>query len=221
MKTKIILIDGMPGSGKSTTGNLISERLNERNIPNKFYHELDENHPLRIYDRQFTSFAVTEEAEWFKEKVRQLFSNFVNVINKNNEVVIMESYVFQNTIGFAYNMDMNPACVLKLSKEIQEILHPLEPTLIYYYQVNVEQHWRWICEIRGREFTQDRCGLYTDEDFVQAGRFWTRNQDFIFGIVQEWDTKKLIIRNKEREWKEYEERISGLLRLLEEGADIL
>lgn len=33
MNTKLILIDGMPGSGKSTTGSFISERLNELQIP--------------------------------------------------------------------------------------------------------------------------------------------------------------------------------------------
>lgn len=73
MNTKLILIDGMPGSGKSTTGYFISERLNELQIPNRFYHELEENHPLRIYDRQFTSFTDLEESEWFSAKGRAAF----------------------------------------------------------------------------------------------------------------------------------------------------
>ncbi|MFD1176655.1 hypothetical protein ACFQ3W_10125 [Paenibacillus puldeungensis] len=104
MNTKLILIDGMPGSGKSTTGSFISEKLNELYISNRFYHELEENHPLRIYDRQFTSFTDTEEAEWFSTKVEQLFKSFVNDRLTRDEITIMESYVFQDTIGFAFNM---------------------------------------------------------------------------------------------------------------------
>jgi thymidylate kinase len=212
MNTKLILIDGMPGSGKSTTGKLISERLNEFNISNRFFHEQDDKHPLRIYDRQFTSFTISEEEEWFVAKVKQLFNDFVKERIENNEVTIMESYIFQNTIGFAYNMQMNPEGILDLTKTIQIILSKLQPVLIYYYQVNVEQNWRWICEIRGPEFTQNRCGLYCDEDFIEAGKFWTRNQEFVFDIVQNWKIPKLIIKNKDYQWEEYRDRIYDFLK---------
>ncbi|GIO91099.1 hypothetical protein [Paenibacillus lactis] len=211
MNTKLILIDGMPGSGKSTTGYFISERLNELQIPNRFYHELEDNHPLRIYDRQFTSFTDIEESEWFSAKVEQLFNTFVNDHIERDEVTIMESYVFQDTIGFAFNMQMNEQRILKLTKKIQTILSRLDPILIYYYQVNVEQNWRWICEIRGREFTEDRCGLYTDKDFIEAGKFWARNQNFVFDIVKEWNIPKLIIKNEDYKWEEYRNRIIDFL----------
>ncbi|WP_211748662.1 hypothetical protein [Paenibacillus sp. Marseille-Q4541] len=212
MKTKLILIDGMPGSGKSTTGSFISERLNDLDIPNRFYHELEENHPLRIYDRQFTSFADLEEAEWFSTKVEQLFKSFVNDWYTQNEIVIMESYVFQDTIGFAFNMHMDEQRILDLTKKMQAILSRLHPVLIYYYQVKVEQNWRWICNIRGSEFTQDRCGLYTDHDFIEAGKFWTKNQDFVFNIVQQWDIPKLVIKNVDYNWEEYRSRIIDFLK---------
>ena len=211
MKTRLILIDGMPGSGKSTTGSLISERLNELNIPNRFYHELEDNHPLRIYDKQFTTFTNLEEAEWFTAKVEQLFTDFVNEREDSNVITIMESYVFQDTLGFAFNMQMDEQRILDLTKKIQAIISRLDPILIYYYQVNVEQNWRWICNIRGPEFTQDRCGLYTDNDFIEAGNFWTRNQNFVFNIVQGWDIPKLIIRNEDHKWEEYRNRIIDFL----------
>lgn len=211
MKTRLIVIDGMPGSGKSTTGSFISERLNELNISNRFYHELDDNHPLRIYDKQFTSFNIFEEAEWFTAKVEQLFNDFVNERLDRDEITIIESYVFQDTIGFAFNMQMDKQRILELTKKIQAILSRLDPVLIFYYQVNVEQNWRWICNIRGPEFTQDRCGLYSENDFIEAGKFWTRNQDFVFNIVQEWDIPKLIIKNVDYNWEEYRNRIIDFL----------
>ncbi|QJD83285.1 hypothetical protein [Cohnella herbarum] len=211
MKTKLIIIDGIPGSGKSTTGSFISERLNESKIPNRFYHELEDNHPLRIYDKQFNSFTILEEAEWFAAKVEQLFSDFINDKLDREEITIMESYVFQDTIGFAFNMQMEEQRLLDLTKKIQSILSRLDPVLIYFYQVNVEQNWRWICEIRGPEFTQGVCGIHTDNDFVEAGKFWTINQDFVFKIVQEWDISKLIIRNENYKWDEYKDRIIDFL----------
>ena len=213
MNSKLILIDGMPGSGKSTTGLAIHEQLNNLNIANVFYHELDDHHPLRIYDRQFTSFSIVEEAEWFIAKVEQLFMNFVNNPIHCNQITIVEGSVFQNTIGFAYNMQMSEDRIMDLTYRIQNILSALNPELIYVYQDNVEQHWRWICDLRGPEFTQGRCGLYTDDDFIEAGKFWTKNQDFIFPIVQNWDIPKLILRNKEYMWNEYKLQIFDFLKL--------
>lgn len=217
MKSRLILIDGMPGSGKTTTGRFINERLNGLGIPNRFYHELEDNHPLRIYDKEFTTFSKLEEAEWFSAKVEQLFTDFVSERIDRDEITIMESYVFQNTIGFAFNMQMDEQSLLDLSKKIQAILSRLDPILIYYYQVNVEQNWRWICNIRGPEFTQKRCGLYTENDFIEAGKFWTRNQDFVYNIVQEWSIPKLIIRNENYEWEKYRNRTIEFLGRLEKA----
>jgi thymidylate kinase len=213
LNTQLILINGMPGSGKSTTGEYIRDQLNNLRIPNQFYHELAENHPLRIYDRQFTSFTITEEAEWFVDKVKQLFSQFVQDRLKGREVAIIESYIFQDTIGFAYNMGMERDLLLELMESIKNILQELNPVLIYYYQENVEKNWRWICEVRGPVFAQERCGLYTDDDFIKAGEFWSANQEFVYEIVRHWNIPKIVIRNREYLWEEYLREIMGFLEL--------
>lgn len=212
-QTRLILIDGMPGSGKSTTGQWLKETLESNKIPCRFFHELEQNHPLRIYDKHFDSFTNPEEAEWFIAKVKQLFRDFVEERLHKHEIAIVESYLFQNTIGFAYNMGMDESLLLDLAASIQSVLLPLQPALIYYYQVHVERNWRWICELRGPEFTQGRCGLYTDDDFVQAGSFWTANQHFVSAIVQEWEIPKLVIRNEHYLWAEYKTRIKEFLQI--------
>lgn len=208
MPIKLIIVDGIPGSGKSTTGSMLQARLEELRIPSRFIHELEDHHPLRIYDRQFTSFKIEEEADWFAAKVKQLFHDFAADRVDRDEIAIVDSYVFQDTLAFAYNMGMDRQRLMLLTESIQSSLQVLNPILIYYVQKNVEQHWRWICEIRGTAFAHDRCGLYTDEDFIRAGEFWTSTQECMLSIVEQWEIPKVIIPNKDYLWEEYRERIS-------------
>lgn len=93
MKSKLILIDGMPGSGKSTLAGLVAEHLNLQSVPTRCILELEPNHPLFIHDRKFTSFEDHEQASWFSQRVRQLFSDFVKPALETGHVVIIESAV--------------------------------------------------------------------------------------------------------------------------------
>jgi thymidylate kinase len=96
--SKLIGVDGIPGSGKSTTGEWISSRLNSSRVANRFYHEMENGHPLRIYDKTIKSLVDPDEADWFTNKVTQLFSSFVcNQLNSET-VLIIEAYVFQDTV---------------------------------------------------------------------------------------------------------------------------
>jgi len=44
-KLKLILIEGLPCSGKSFLGNSLLKYLNNENV--KFYEELDQNNPIK------------------------------------------------------------------------------------------------------------------------------------------------------------------------------
>ncbi len=213
LNTQLIIIDGIPGSGKSTAGQMLEARLAELYIPHKFYRELEENHPLCIYDRQIESLGSYAEATWYQNRVKELFRAFVENRSKVAEVTIIESWLFQDHLGVAHCSGMDTALLEELYGSLTQILAPLNPTVIYYYQVNVEQNWRRICDLRGPEFTQGRCGLYTDDDFRQAGETWTTVRDLSVKIIANWDTPKLIIRNEDYNWERYNREIFGFLQL--------
>jgi len=53
MKTNLIIVEGMPGSGKSTTAQYISMQLNKNSIPSNWYYEVESNHPLECFDEAY------------------------------------------------------------------------------------------------------------------------------------------------------------------------
>ena len=209
MKThKLIIVDGIPGSGKSTLSEMISKELTKQEINNIFYHELTENHPLFIYERKFTSFKNEGEAEYYFNRVIELFNRFVESHKNESEVIIIESVLFQDTISFAYNMGMNWLKIEELFRKLVDILRSMNPILIYFYQINVRRNWEILGKIRGVEWI---ASLHTQEGLDEAERDWKPNQEFIKSLIEEWEIPKLIIENKDYLWEQYNERTKGFL----------
>jgi thymidylate kinase len=202
--TRIIIIDGMPGSGKSTTAGLVSERLKGLNVTNLLFQETTEGNPLFFNTPVLGSLQEEEKADKFIAIIHSLYSNFIQDYTSRDEVIIIESVIFQDIISCAFNMGMDRNKLLELARVIQESLAPFRPVLIYFYQLDIEKNWRYICRIRGSEFTNS-CNLHTDEDFQRAALVWTRAQDFVVSIINNWDIPKLMIRNRDYKWSEYME----------------
>jgi hypothetical protein len=101
-------------------------------------------------------------------------------------------------------MGMDQKKLLELARFIHDSLLPFRPVLIYYYQLDIERNWREICRIRGSEFTNS-CNLHTDEDFQRAAFVWSKAQDFVVSIIDNWHIPKLLIHNRDYKWTEYME----------------
>ena len=185
---------------------MISDKLSSWNVLNRCILELEENHPLFIHDHKFSSFKDDEHADLFITLLQAKFSDFVHDrLNSTYNVTIIESVMFQDAINCAYHMGMSHDKLLHLSSSLQGILEPLEPILIYFYQINVEGQWRFICSVRGNEWGPVSCILMMT--LGRLGFYGEAAQAFVRSIVDSWEIPKLIIENKDYLWDEYSNRI--------------
>lgn len=107
MNTKLILVEGLPGFGKSTTARMIQEILLEQNVDVELFMEGNLNHPA-----DYDSVACFTELEFknlieFSGEFRDVFEE--RVIVKNNDYLLPYMKI-KNELGREY-----PA---ELSKEI-------------------------------------------------------------------------------------------------------
>lgn len=99
MRSKLIIIDGMPGSGKTISARMVSDLLNNWGISNHCILEQQPNHPLFILDRHFKK-EDDREADEFIRLLQSKYSSFVHEqLQASHEVTIIESVLFQDTIN--------------------------------------------------------------------------------------------------------------------------
>lgn len=210
---EFIIVDGMPGSGKTTYATEISNYLDSRKIKHRCVLELEQEHPLLLHNENIEALHDDSQADDFIEKIKALYLNFVQErLQAADNITIIESVLFQDTISIAYHLGMNVQKLTNFCNQLFDILAPLNPSIIYFYQVDVEGQWRYICNIRGNEWGP--VSLNTDEEFHEAGKLWSGSQAFVRQYIDQLKLQKLVIENVDYHWDEYNQRIINFIKSL-------
>jgi len=207
---RLLIIDGIPGSGKTTAAIRIHNRLTAQGVRARCLLEQEKNHPLLPPMEQYYALNTAEGADAFIRQLVDRYGRFVEEqLSSPEDIFIIESVLFQDIVSVSHLQGMNIAQLQSFTESLQLLLMPLNPHLIYYYHTDVEGQWRYICGIRGNEWGP--VSFQSDEDFVQAGEVWSASQTFVRAVVDAWPIPKLIIQNNDYAWEEYDARIDGFV----------
>ncbi len=144
MKTKLILIEGLPGSGKSTTAEFISSKLTEMNISHRLYLEDPDSAPIEFLWPESPTFRSDLESQWLK---------LVESMKHREDLVLLESIYWQWTTWFIILLNYPHDDVIVINSSLHDIITPLAPLLIYFAHTDVESHIQWIYNLRGEEWS--------------------------------------------------------------------
>ncbi len=230
IETKLILIDGITGSGKSTTAQFLAGQLRLNGIKAKWYHETEDSHPL-AYSDDVEVFSSDYERDKFLNTIPKLWKKFAKDAEKSDFVHIIESHLLQDTVRILFQNNLDEARILAFVKEIEDIIEPLNPALLYFKQMDVERSIRKVWKRRGEDWKN----WFVDSDiqtpFVKSSgligetgviKLWSEYQDFTDKLFEGYGFKKLSIDNSEGNWSTYRQQIMKFLnlKLISETVDV-
>lgn len=156
--TRFLFVEGIMGSGKSTTAWFLTEYLQQHEIPASFLAEgptIDEpEHPLRVA----TAFPhpngiwLDLTVEEFIETSLQKWHNFVQATLRDLVVTISDGLLFHGNMTDLLLMNANTSVLRSYVAQIIECLQPLNPVVIYFYHKDITQALHAICHERGKEW---------------------------------------------------------------------
>jgi deoxyadenosine/deoxycytidine kinase len=225
--TKLIVIDGLPGSGKTTTAEWLTGKFQREEMQIVFVSENDTKHPLWWYeywngDEYLTPDFDNIPIESFIETSLTKWRSFVDLIQQSEQKVCIESVFFQNAIGMFLMGGATPARLMEYALEVQLIAYPLNPVLIYFRQNNVASALQRICAIRGRDFESELLNNMESFPYLRqrnlkgmtgVTELWQDIQILADHIYSEYNFQKLTLETSKGEWLDYRQQILEFLDL--------
>lgn len=147
MDNKLILVDGLPGSGKTTTCQWLNRVLKENSISSQWYYELAHNHPIKMNKEENSKSTIGVIG-----KSLSLWSDLTESINSNGGTVVVDSVPFQVNVLPMMNLDLPGEQIAEYFDELEKIIVGLKPFVIYFSPKSVTEHITRTYDCRGHEF---------------------------------------------------------------------
>ena len=223
MDTRLILVDGCPGSGKSSTSQFLWRQLQQAGHTCRWYHEEERPHPVAPN-------KGISNSKGFREYGRSTlvgWRDFARRARRSKEVSIIESHFFQDTVGPLLHANVKSTRTVELVQGIAESCAPLQPVLLYLHQPDYAATMRRMLDERGsrveelyiRDSTASayakRRGLEGFDGLVQG---WVAARAIMEQLLEGLDLPTLSIDNTAGDWDSYNRQIGDFLTITLEAA---
>src|SRR5437667_924302 len=136
--TQFVFVEGIIGSGKSSTAWFLMEQVQHQWKPAQF---IGEGGPLRMSLQLKHPSAPWKDVsvDRYVELSLRRWRAFVRGMQGSHVVTACDGLLFHGNMTDLFLMDAEPAILQRYVEQIVEILQPLNPTLIYFYHQDVAQ----------------------------------------------------------------------------------
>ena len=181
--SRLILIEGMIGSGKTTTAERLGDWLSGRGENVRAFGEGAADHPIRTrrVDELLAVPAPGDPGAYSASQWRRLADR----CRRREQTVILESIFLQNSVMPAFIDGAPAAAVNQICAEIQRQAAPAEPFLVYLRPTDIAAAIARVHRIRGEPWSSRN--LEFVENSPWARRRSLRGRTAVVRLYQAWE----------------------------------
>ena len=205
--TKLILLEGLSGSGKSTTATYLALQLQRQGIPYRYHWEMEVPHPVNMRTGFGDSVYTPEERfELGLAKWRAFAAGAAG----GDQVTILDGKPLHITLLYMILHDsIKRERLVDYARQIAAIIRPLGPRLVYLRQEDLELGLQHLERDRGTGWSE---GLIAQIQQRQADksldfsgrdgllRYFAHYRDLLESALAGMDTPALRIEVQEDDW---------------------
>jgi len=215
---RLVIVEGIMGSGKSTTMRFITKSLQNANRQALTIHERTDPHPVRATDELehwFQPWLDTTPSMLAARSVAR-WASLAETSQADDAVRVMDGQLFHGDFTNLFLMEADAANLADYAEAVAAAIAPLNPLVVYFRQEDVERAIRAVCAERGADWVayqvnwklaapySTRRGLVGLEGLIAVYRDYRRLTDELFEFLP---LDKLAIENSQQDWPVYQQLI--------------
>lgn len=219
---KLLLIEGISESGKTTLAEYLYHVLHDLNINVAWYLEESKDHP--VHPRALRKF---NDSPAFPEMCLQSWKQFVAKEKNENTVHIMEGSAFQSTVRFM--MEHETRGITEYFKRFINLIEPLSPAFIYLRPNSVIELSQLISRNRGEDWSRKVSNYETNIPYSINHNlsgldgmhiFWSKYAELCDSLISIWMAPIKVIRFEPGKWDTHKAESQIFIQSLGLNADI-
>ncbi|NKB72383.1 MAG: hypothetical protein GKR89_35350 [Candidatus Latescibacteria bacterium] len=211
-KSKIVIVDGFMGAGKSTTAELISRVYLENQIASRSVRENERPHPTKVE-------KVRSVAEYINRSCEK-WSALVAAVLEQDEVVVLDGQLFHFNIDEMLFLDAGRDEIVNHVEQIVDITKPANPALVYCHTQDLCQEFASVFSARGKRWGDQQVRRKTKSQYcLKRGlsgvdgvqRLYTDYRRIVDDIFPGLNLRKIAVNKSTEPWEKATHRILQFL----------